>query len=152
MMFDCLEDAAFYFISNPGECLTIWVESCWPDGLFCSECECYIDMFPEDGNGRRVLCPDCGQRIDVYEGSILETSRVKLSHLFTIIWNAVSNCKKRCSGHVLADILACDYHKIRHAIKAVDQVKSQLRKQGVGFRSNKFDTIVRGCSGVDSSV
>lgn len=146
MKFATSADAYEYFESHQDHCLALWIETCWPEGLFCPNCECYIDVFPEDGNGRRVRCPECARRVNVFEGTLVETSKIELWQLLAIIWNATSSSKQRCSGHVLANHLARSYYRISHAIKAVDELKRQLRKQGQRRYSNWFEAVVRGCN------
>jgi len=149
MKFDTTADAYEYFESHRDHCLTLWVEMCFPEGLFCPSCECYIDVMPEDGNGRRVRCPDCNIRINVFAGSLLETSNLSLAIWLTIIWNATCSSKKRCSGHVLASMFGCSYYKISSAIKAAAAVKCRLRKGGQRRYSNWFEAVARGCRGVE---
>lgn len=57
MVFKDLEPTVSYLKSHPQECLTLFVESAWPDGYYCPHCDWYIDEWPADGNGRRVRCP-----------------------------------------------------------------------------------------------
>lgn len=150
MCFENLEDAITYFRSARKHCLEIWVETCFPEGLFCSQCECYIHEMPHHGNGRRIDCPDCSNRMTVFAGSVIEHSDLNLATWFAIIWNAVS--KKPCSGHHLASALGCSYYDVRDAIKSVDAVKTYLRKHSYGYRRNKFLAIVRGCMGAHENV
>ncbi|HQR43424.1 MAG TPA: hypothetical protein PLX97_12085, partial [Gemmatales bacterium] len=86
--------------------------------------------------------PGCKRRINIFENSALEHSNLDLAFWLAIMWNSVS--KNRCSGHKLAELLGCEYWKIRFAIKSVNSVKSQLRKQGAFYRSNKFLEVIRG--------
>ena len=143
MIFKATSPTVRYLKSEPKECLALYVEHAFPDGLFCPGCDAYVDDLPADGNGRRVRCAACKKRFDVFEGSMIEFSRLELHAWLSIMFNSVS--RERISGHQLADLLGCEYSRIRYAIKAVDRVKSQLVKQSSWYRSSKFLALIRGC-------
>jgi hypothetical protein len=72
--------------SDEERCLDYLIESRWPDGFRCPECQ--NEKYWK--TGRRLICSSCRKNIHIMAGTIFQDSRLPLMVWYRIMWRIVS--------------------------------------------------------------
>lgn len=88
--------------SNEDECIKMFIETLFPDGMFCQYCDSkHIIKFSD---GKRFKCSLCRKQFSYRKGTFLENSNVDISKWFVALYLCLSN-KKGISSYQLSSYI-----------------------------------------------
>lgn len=133
-----LAQFANYFRSRETGCYKIWHQLRWPDGVRCPRCH-EPALLPEERC--RVRCRNCRKFFTAFSKTLLQGSKLRLSHWFTIIWAQAQD--QPISGNRIARCFTVPHPSFCRAAGIVRKIRREFPRDTSRWGGDPFEMLLR---------